>query len=63
MSETIQTGMRFPADLLEKLKYIVWHDRTTFTDKVVEMTEAEVNKFEKKNGEITADQIKKALKK
>jgi len=60
---TTQTGLRFPDDLLNKLKYIAWFERETFTDKVISMTEAEIKSFEKKNGAITDDQIKKALKK
>lgn len=57
------TGIRFPEETLNKLKYIAWYERTTLTDRIIGIADEDINKWEKKNGAITPDQIKKALKK
>lgn len=52
--------MRLPNDTLNKLKYIVWFERTTFTDLMNKLSEAEIKRFEKANGEITDVELSKA---
>ena len=49
--------MRLPNDTLNKLKYIVWFERTTFTELMNKLSEAEIKKFEKANGEVTEKQL------
>ncbi len=61
--ELKQINFRLPEDLLQKLKYIAWHDRKSITDTYVEGITDQIKKFEKVNGAITEDQISKALKK
>ena len=51
--ESKLTGLRFPQETLNKLKYISWHDRETFTALVLDMAEKRIKTFEKANGEIT----------
>lgn len=57
------TSMRFHEETLEKLKYIAWFERVTFTDTVVSMANDHIAKWEKKNGDITPELAAKAVKK
>jgi predicted DNA-binding protein len=60
---TTQTGIRIPNENIEKLKYIAKVTYVTFTDVVNDSLNDTIGKFEKKNGVITEEQIKKVLKK
>lgn len=52
--------VRMPEDVLSKVKYIAWHDRETNTAVFIAACEALIKTWEKKNGGITDDMIKKA---
>ncbi len=57
------TGFKIPNEVLAKAKYIAWFERETLTAKIVDYLDSEILKFEKKNGAITDEQIKKSAKK
>jgi pullulanase/glycogen debranching enzyme len=63
MATNIFTGFKIPDNTLAKVKYIAWHDRVTLTDMVVKHFENDIAEFEKKNGAITDEQLKKVAKK
>jgi len=61
--KSTQTGIRIPDDTLSKAKYIAWFERETFTDRLVALLDADITKWEKKNGVITPELAVKAVKK
>ena len=63
MAETTFTGIRVPDETLSKAKYIAWFERETFTGRVLNLIDADIAKWEKKNGAITPEMISKAVKK
>jgi malonyl CoA-acyl carrier protein transacylase len=61
--ETKHTALRFPIDTFEKLKYIAWYNRDSFSNVVLTGAEDQIKKFEKANGTITDSQLKELEKK
>jgi hypothetical protein len=61
--KSTQTGIRIPDETLSKAKYIAWFERETFTDRLVTLLDADISKWEKKNGPITPEQISQSEKK
>lgn len=57
------TGFRIPEEMLGKAKYIAWFERETLTARVLALLEADIAKWEKKNGAITPELVAKAEKK
>lgn len=61
--KSTQTGIRIPDDTLSKAKYIAWFERETLTDRLVNLLDADIVKWEKKSGTITPEMIAKSEKK
>jgi hypothetical protein len=57
------TGLRFPEIVLNKLRYISWYERKTFTEIIISLSEKCISDFEQENGLITEEQISKIQKK
>lgn len=60
--ETVQTGLRFPEELLNKIKYIANKDRRSINNTVIIGMEEYVSDWEAQNEAITTAQVKKAKK-
>jgi len=60
MAETKQMSLRISTETMDKLKYIAWFDRESFTDLIIAMSEEKIKKFEKANGAITDELLEKA---
>lgn len=58
--ENTPVNMRMQTELANKLKYIAWHDRETLTEIIHAAGLRVVKDFEKKNGEISEADLKKA---
>lgn len=58
-----QLNFRVEEELVGKLKYIAWFDRESITDVYVKSTTEYIGRWEKKNGPITDELLKKAQKK
>lgn len=54
------TSFRLKSLVRDKILYMAWYERENITDIVNKVLESEIAKFEKKNGVITDEQIKKA---
>jgi len=61
--KSTQTGIRIPDDTLSKTKYIAWFERETLTDRLVNLLDADIARWEKKNSPITPEMIAKSEKK
>lgn len=61
-TELKQTGIRFPSEVLDKMKYIAWFDRRTVTNTIVIACEEYINEWESANDPITKDKMKKVKK-
>ena len=49
-SNSVPVNLRMDVDTANKLKYIAWHDRETFTDVMHAAAERQIKEFEKKHG-------------
>lgn len=62
-SNKSQTGLRFPEELLEKIKYVAFMERRSITNTVLIGMEEFIKNWEVENGAITPALLKKVPKK
>lgn len=56
------SGFKFPDEIRDKAMYIAWFDRGTYTNFVTDAVVVAIDKWEKKNGVISDEQIMKMKK-